>query len=232
VDTVLMPFHIAGGSVAIIAGYIALLGGKGTSLHRKTGLWFVAAMVLLGATASVISAVRQAGAGGLLPVYLVVTSLTTVRPSGSRQRQLDMAGMAVAVIIAVGTFAKGIDIQQNYGGVRDGVPAGMLFFLATITTLAGIGDLRVILSGPARGAARIARHLWRMTFALFIATGSFFLGQADELPDAMRIWPILWVLALAPLPLLLYWMWRVRLRRSLRGLQLLRGDPAPANATR
>ena len=67
-----------------------------------------------------------------------------------------------------------------------------------------------------------------MTFSLFIATGSFFLGQADELPAALRIWPALWALALAPLPLLLYWMWRVRLRRSLRGLQLLRPDvPAP-----
>ena len=71
-----------------------------------------------------------------------------------------------------------------------------------------------------------------MTFALFIATGSFFLGQADELPEALRIWPALYVLALAPLVFLLYWMWRVRFRRSLRGMQLLRAaDTAPAPAT-
>ena len=48
-----------------------------------------------------------------------------------------------------------------------------------------------------------------------------FLGQADELPSFLRISPILWVLALSPLVLLLYWMWRVRLRRSLQGMQLL-----------
>jgi uncharacterized membrane protein len=230
-DTVLMPFHILGGSVAIVGGYIALFAGKGTRLHRKTGTWFVVAMIGLGVTASVISFVRQAGAGGLLPIYLVVTGLATVRPLGSHQRRLDVAGLVVAAILAIGTFVKGVDIQQNYGGVRDGVPAGMLFFLGTITLLAGIGDLRVILSGPLRGAARIARHLWRMTFSLFIATGSFFLGQADELPAFLRIWPALWVLALAPLPLLLYWMWRVRLRRSLRGMQLLRPD-APATVSR
>ena len=41
----------------------------------------------------------------------------------------------------------------------------------------------------------------------------------------------LFVLALAPLVLLLYWMWRVRLRRSLRGLQVMRGaGTAPAIA--
>ena len=43
---------------------------------------------------------------------------------------------------------------------------------------------------PARrscpAAQRIARHLWRMCFAFFIATGSFFLGQQDILPKAVQ----------------------------------------------
>ena len=68
------------------------------------------------------------------------------------------------------------------------------------------------------GAKKIARHLWRMCFALFMSTGSFFLGQADKIPEALRIWPVLYVLAIAPLVFLLYWMWRVRIRKSLRGL--------------
>ena len=54
-----------------------------------------------------------------------------------------------------------------------------------------MGDIRVLRSGPLTGASRIARHLWRMCFSLFVATGSFFLGQADELPDAFRVWPVL-----------------------------------------
>jgi hypothetical protein len=51
-----------------------------------------------------------------------------------------------------------------------------------------------------------------MCFALFIATGSFFLGQMKFIPEPVRIVPLLLVLALAPLPFLLYWMWRVRVR--------------------
>ncbi len=53
-----------------------------------------------------------------------------------------------------------------------------------------------------------------MCFAFFIATGSFFLGQADEFPEPLRITALLAVLALAPLLVMLYWLWRVRSRKT------------------
>jgi hypothetical protein len=34
--------------------------------------------------------------------------------------------------------------------------------------------------GGVLGAKRIARHLWRMCFGLFIAAGSFFLGPSNR----------------------------------------------------
>ena len=60
------------------------------------------------------------------------------------------------------------------------------------------------------GWRRIARHLWRMCFALFIASASFFLGQAKVIPAPLRVYPVLIVLALLPLVLMLYWLVRVR----------------------
>ena len=57
-----------------------------------------------------------------------------------------------------------------------------------------------------------------MCFGLFIASGSFFLGQMKVIPEPIRIVPVLFVLALSPLVVLLYWMWRVRLKQNLRGL--------------
>ncbi len=57
-----------------------------------------------------------------------------------------------------------------------------------------------------------------MCFGLFIATGSFFLGQTQFVPAPIRVVPLLLVLAIAPLVLLLYWVWRVRLRRHVSGL--------------
>ena len=226
-DKWLMPIHIVGGSIAILSGYVAVFVKKGSNVHRKLGLAFVVAMMILATTATAISIVRGRGAGGTFVLYLVVTALTTVRPLRSGQRLLDIAGIAVAVPLLVLGISNGIDIVVRFGGVRDGVPAGMVFFLMSILALGIVGDIRVLRSGPLTGSSRIARHLWRMCFALFVATGSFFLGQADELPDSLRVWPVLYVLALAPLVLLLYWMWRVRGRRSVRGF-VIRG---PAGRT-
>ena len=64
--------------------------------------------------------------------------------------------------------------------------------------LAGLLDLNAILRASSRPRSGSARHLWRMCFAFFIATGSFFLGQQDVLPAAVRGSPILFVLAFAP----------------------------------
>lgn len=227
-DMVLLPIHIAGGSIAIIAGYVAVLAGKGSTIHRKFGLAFVVGMMVLATTATAIAILRDRGAGGTFALYLVVTALTTVRPLRNGQRQLDFACLAVAgTLLLLGT-AKAIDTVVRLGGARDGVPVGMSFFLLSILALAIVGDIRMIRSGGLTGSSRIARHLWRMCFSLFVATGSFFLGQADELPEALRIWPVLYVVALAPLVFLLYWMWRVRVRKSMRGLMTSRGSVSVA----
>ena len=46
-----------------------------------------------------------------------------------------------------------------------------------MVVLAAVGDLRMIRAGGIRGAKRIARHLWRMCFSFFVATGSFSSGR-------------------------------------------------------
>jgi hypothetical protein len=38
------------------------------------------------------------------------------------------------------------------------------------------------------------------------------------IPEPIRIVPLILVLAVSPLLILLYWMWRIRLRQNLRGL--------------
>ena len=53
-----------------------------------------------------------------------------------------------------------------------------------------------------------------MCFALFIATGSFFLGQAKVIPTPLRIFPVLTVLAMLPLVFMVYWLVRLRKRHQ------------------
>lgn len=50
----------------------------------------------------------------------------------------------------------------------------------------------------------------------FIATASFFLGQAKVIPKPLRVMPLLWVPVLVVLVMMLYWLVRLRLKRSPR----------------
>jgi hypothetical protein len=128
--------------------------------------------------------------------------------------------MALAFLFAVGMYLDALTALGMPGNQLNGVPAGMSFFLGTIVLLAAIGDARVIRAGGIQGARRLARHLWRMCFGLFIASGSFVaqLVKMTFMPDWTQSLLVILVLSTAPLVVLLYWMWRVRLRQNLRGL--------------
>jgi hypothetical protein len=59
-----------------------------------------------------------------------------------------------------------------------------------------------------------------MCFGLFIATGSFFLGKQEFFPAALRKQYLLLPLAILPLVMLIYWLVRVRARKSRVSAQL------------
>jgi hypothetical protein len=215
----LLPVHIVAGGLAIVLGGLALAASKGATLHRRSGLLFVYAMLLMGISGSIL-ALRQSLTnanvlGGIMACYFVITALTTVRPVSPWTRRLNSVALLAAVALSLIEIGLGFKALASPGGTISGVPFFMLFFLATVTTLAAAGDLRVMRSGDLRGAARLRRHLWRMCFALFIAAGSFFSIRsrvAKILPEAfttpaMRALPVALVFAA-----MFYWLWRVRTR--------------------
>jgi hypothetical protein len=202
---ILLPIHIIAGLIAIVAGYVAVFALKGAKLHRKTGTVFVYSMLVLGATGAMLGNVG----GGLLAAYFAGTALLTVRERDRSFHWIDAAATLVAVAIGALTLKRGIDVLNSPRGNLNGVPWGMFFFLGTVALLAALGDIRAMWVGGLKGKHRIARHLWRMCFSLFIAAGSFFLGQAQVFPKPIRIYPLLAIPALLPLVLLIYWLVRV-----------------------
>ncbi|HEX6368372.1 MAG TPA: hypothetical protein VF006_05535 [Longimicrobium sp.] len=214
-----LAFHIGTGLVALAAGFMAIAVRKGGKWHRRSGMVFVYTMIATGLTAAAISAYSgKPGTGGALTAYLVFTGYTTVKPLPGDSRRMDIGLMLLTSMIAAVTYTFAFIALGRPGNQIDGVPAGMMFFMGTIVLLAAIGDVRMIRAGGIKGTRRLARHLWRMSFALFIASGSFFLGQMKFIPEPIRIVPVIVVLAVSPLVVLLYWMWRVRLKQNLRGM--------------
>jgi uncharacterized membrane protein len=212
--------HILAGGLGLLSGYVALYAAKGAPLHRKSGMLFVCVMLVLSVTGMLISAVEGVAPAinipaSLLTSYLVITSLATVRPPAAGSRRLDIAAMLMALAIGLACITLGVAAIAN-GGAAAGM-AFPLFMFGVVGLLASAGDRRMRRAGGLRGAPRLARHLWRMCFALFIASIAFFTGQG-RVPEVIRIPALLAAGVLLPIVAILYWLWRIRGRRTLRGL--------------
>jgi hypothetical protein len=236
----LLPIHIVAGGLAVVFGFAALSVRKGGTLHRRSGMLFVYAMLVMGTTASLLEFMKSAAVTNLvaaiLSLYFVGTALTTVRPPSRWTRAINAAALAVAVALALASIAGGIRSVNTPGLSSGGVPFRtigiMSFILATVLLLGAIGDVRVMRSGMPNGGARLARHLWRMCFALFIAAGSFFSIRervAKLLPEPFTSGPMRALPILLLFGAMFYWLWRVRRRRPAS--VVIRHERVPAAST-
>jgi len=228
---VLLAFHVAMGTAALATGYVAIVARKGGTWHRRSGHLFVTVMLAMCLSAIVIAIYEGKSdiTPGALTAYLVFTAWITLRPIAGLGRTGDVALMIVAFLLAADGYLGAITALGRPGRQVDGVPAAMLFFLSTVILLAAIGDARMIRAGGVSGARRIARHLWRMCYGLFIASGSFVaqLAALRSMPGWMRSVPVIVALAAGPLVVMLWWFWRVRLRGVLPALPgVYRNDTA------
>jgi len=127
-------------------------------------------------------------------------------------------------------WVNGVQVVRSGESSQDGVPVGMIFFMGSVMLLAAAGDVRMLVRGGVLGAKRIARHLWRMCFGLFIAAGSFFLGPSNRplrllstgglgqhLSPALFSATLYLILSILPLILLIFWLVRVRFTNAYNG---------------
>ena len=202
--------HTIGGLVGLTSGAVALSAPKGARLHRKSGMIFVYAMLALSASGAVMAALipeKVSIMAGLLTFYLVTTALLTVRSPTQGFDWMGAGAMVFALILGLLSIAFGIQGLNDTSDTNGITPMGFIF--GGMALLAAFGDARVLIAQSILWAQRIARHLWRMCFALWIAAGSFFLGQADEFPEALQIMPLLCTPVLLVMLVMLYWLIRV-----------------------
>lgn len=222
----ILAAHIAGGILAIAVGAGALAARKGGSVHKMAGTWFLGSMLVLAVTAAILEPFREPEPGsplvGVFVCYFVLTSWVTARRRDGTTGWFEIGACVVALGIAAATL---------WGAMTSGRTTpfgeGPVFALAGILLLAGLLDLNAILRKKLTAVQRLARHLWRMCFAFFIATGSFFIGQQDVLPAAVRGSPVLLALGLAPLAVMACWLVRLRFGKALARMKL-RAEPVPA----
>ena len=209
----ILIFHICGGIVGLLSGAVAMIFRKGSNWHAITGNIFVASMMGM-ASAGALLAVMKAEPGnilgGILACYLVATAWRTARRRESAPRMFDWGALLVVATLCAVEITLGTQAAWSPTGLRYDYPPGPYFFMGSIALLSVIGDVRVLARRGISGTQRLARHLWRMCFALFIASGSVFLARQHLFPVWMRKSGFLMLLSFLPLLLMLFWLIRVR----------------------
>jgi hypothetical protein len=227
----ILILHISAGIAGLLSGTAAMSFRKGSHRHRVSGDVFVVSMLIMGACGSYLALMKHQMNnvfGGLLTFYLVTTAWLAGRRRDEGTSVFDWGALLMALAIGASLLTLGIRVANGQGDPQAGVPIGMYFFMGSVPLLAAAGDIRMLVRGGISGRQRLVRHLWRMCFGLFIATGSFFLGQQQVFPAWLRRTNILFVPAILPLILLIFWLIRVRLTKRGVGVYVAREMEAGA----
>lgn len=216
--TALLWLHIGGGAAGIVTGFVALASRKGGRIHRSVGKVFFWAMVICyGVAASVAPFMhveqRTNTVAGLMALYLLLSGWATVQQRELRAGPWQVGGLVVALTIAGAGALFMLMAANSPTGTIDGAPPQAFVVFTVIGLAAAAGEINILARRTASGPARLSRHLWRMCASLFIASGSFFLGQMQFLPAWVTDSMIHFVLALAPLVLMLAYLVLVRIPR-------------------
>jgi hypothetical protein len=218
----ILVVHICAGSLGLVSGTAAMSFRKGSPRHVLAGRVFVASMLTMGVVAVYLAIVRHQPnniGGGILTVYLIGTAWLTARRRDGETSRFDWVVLLIPLVLGILTWMSGIRVVRSGASSLDGVPVGMTFFMGSVMRVAAAGDVRTLVRGGVFGAKRIARHLWRMCFGLFIAAGSFFLGPSNRplrllstvglgqhLSPALFSTTLYLILTLLPLILLIFWL--------------------------
>ena len=219
--TLAYVLHIGGGTVGLFAGTAAAFARKGGRLHRNAGNIFTASMLVMAVFAVYLAVVIPGQIVnlfiGTFAFYLVATAWLTAwrRPGVTGFAEKVALAVVLCLLLPFGivSFDMLADLPLPFKSavpIKGPVLIAMYSFTLVIA-IAAITDTLVVVNGGISGAARIARHLWRMCLGLTLAAGSAFTnGLPRLLPAHVHGTTIFFVPQFVTLGLLIFWMIRVR----------------------
>ena len=214
----LLVIHIGSGSIALLSGLAAMASRKsGSGPHRWAGHTFYLSMSVMTASAAVMTAWepdRLSLGAAIWTFYLVHSARGAARDRtayrGPGSRWLIPVGITASVLFLHG----GLVAQASPAGEYQGTSPAAYFVFGAVAVLASLSDLSLLVRSQLAPRQRIARHLWRMVVAYFLAVTSLFLGQQDDVFPGMAGSPLLLLPSLFTLCFLAFWTLRVRLARN------------------
>jgi len=213
----ILVLHICGGLVGLLSGAMAMSFRKGSRWHGMAGNVFAVSMLTM-ASAGVTLAVMKSQpgniVGGTLTFYLVATAWITAKRRAPETGLLDWGAFLLILALTAVEMTWGVEAATSPTGLKYDYPSGPYFFMGSMALLAAVGDVRMLVRRGISGTQRLARHLWRMCFALFVASASLFLARQQLFPLLMRKTGTLVLLSFLPLMLMIFWLLRVRFAKA------------------
>ncbi|MFL0803514.1 MAG: hypothetical protein K6L81_07325 [Agarilytica sp.] len=210
---IVLYIHIISGSIALLSGVLAFASPKGFFLHRMSGKVFTIFMIFMGLSGATVAYLLQRPdsiISGFIVCYLVSTSWATILRQPGHTGIFEKLALTSALLIAATACYFGMMMLNGATFPNSPFSAGFYFFQMSLALFFAALDVRVILRGGISGTPRIARHIWRMCFALFMSTTSIFLGNPQVFPEFIRDSFILAIPVLSVIALWIFWMIHVR----------------------
>jgi len=193
---VVLILHIVAGSVALICGSLSMIARKGKSVHKKSGIIFFCAMVIVAASAIFLSVVKQSWflfCVGIFVFYQTYSGLRAIRNKDLRHNFLDVLIILMAFANGIAMLISGEIVLMVFGGIT---------FLLMFT------ELKVFIANrknePLPKLSWLTKHIGMMVGS-YIGTFTAFLVVNIQFQPG-------WVIWLAPtvvfVPLMQYWTWK------------------------
>jgi hypothetical protein len=215
----ILLIHICAGTVGLCSGALAMIFRKGSFRHRWVGNVFFISMIVMSLAGAGLSAIKGEVINvlvGSLTFYLVITGWLTGRLRNMNTRKFDLACLVLGISLVTGFLYFGWRAFESTGVHED--PPSAFFQFGFVALLAVVGDTRILFFGALPANQRLARHLWRMCFSLFIAALSLFVGQSQVFPAVLRSSQVLVLPPLLSIILMIYWIIRVLRQRGRSSL--------------
>ena len=217
----LLILHIASGFIALLSGLLAMSSRKaGNGRHAQAGHYYYLSMSVMTVSAAILTIWgpdRLTLGAAIWTFYLVHTSRSAAL---ERSGQMDATwrwtlplGALATIIFMHGGWVALAEPNEEF----QGMPATAFFIFGSGALLAILFDVSLFWRSRLSQRQRIARHLWRMVAAYFLAVTSLFLGQQDDVFPFMAGSPVLLLPSILTLVFLIFWIVRVRFARNWLG---------------
>jgi hypothetical protein len=134
----------------------------------------------------------------ILTFYFVVTAWAIVLRPENKIGIFDYLSLITVALLSLRFFIDSMSAPTDF-------EVGLNYYFGGMAALAALLDLNMIVRGGLAGKHRIARHLWRMCYALIGAVASFIANTASKWPDFIDADFPLYLLVL----IMFYWLFRV-----------------------